>query len=177
MLTAELVQGILKEVGVDPERFSIEWASAAEGTRYVELITAFTKKIKELGPVGHAEQKDAEDLLLKLRAARSATEVIKLRTGLGNLTKQFRKDGSYSPEVVKEKVTEKLGKTVRTEIGAQEILLRLKEQGPLSLKDLAGKVSLSAEEITDFLAKLGKKGKASESEGRWRLSGPGEEVV
>jgi len=145
MLTAELVQGILKEIGVDPERFSIEWASAAEGTRYVELITAFTKKIKELGPVGHAEQKDAEDLLLKLRAARLATEVRKLRTGLGNLTKQFRKDGSYSPEVVKEKVMQKLRVTLSLGHGLVNLhILADQSQGNTKLRRKYGHFFLPA---------------------------------
>lgn len=177
MVTAELGREILQEVGVNPERFTIEWASAAEGTRYVELVTAFTKKIEQMGPLGQAEGRDRDELMLKLRAARSATEVRKLRAGLGKVAKDFREEGDYSLEVIKQKVEEKLAATMRSGVSGQEIILRLEQQGPLSVSDLAGKVRLSAEEIADFLSKLGKKGKVSESDGRWMLAGSSEETV
>ncbi|MCK5322854.1 MAG: hypothetical protein KAJ45_01865, partial [Desulfobulbaceae bacterium] len=94
---------------------------------------------------------------------------MKLRTRFGKLTKGFRDEGDYSADVIKQKVEEKLAGIVKSEVGSQEILVRL-EQGPLSLDDLAGKVNLTAEEIDGFLNKLGKKGHVSESEGRWTLA-------
>lgn len=177
MVTAELVREVLKEVGVNPERFTIKWASAAEGTRYVELVTTFTRKIEEMGPLGQAEGRDKDDLLLKLQAARSATETMKLRTGLGKVAKDFREEGDYGLDVIKKKVEEKLGPTMRSEVSGQEILLRLNRQGPLSISDLTEKVGLSAKQIADFLTKLGKKGQVSESDGRWMLLKTGERDV
>jgi len=48
---------VLAEVGINPDRFSIEWASAAEAPRFVKLITEFTIKMKELGlPSGNKLQ-------------------------------------------------------------------------------------------------------------------------
>ncbi len=35
---------------MDPERFAIEWVSSAEAPRFAEVVTAFTEKIKQLGP-------------------------------------------------------------------------------------------------------------------------------
>lgn len=177
MITAELVREILGSVGVSPERFVIKWASAAEATRYVELITAFTRKIEELGPLGRAEGKDKDDLLLKLRAARSATEAMKLRAGLGKVAREFREEGDYSLDVIQKKVEAKLASTMRSEVSGQEILLRLNRQGPLSVSNLAEKMGLPAEEIADFLSKLGKRGKVSESDGRWMLVRAGEDVI
>ncbi len=169
MITEELIREILKSSGVDPERFSLEWASAAEAPRFTELITTFTKKIKEMGPLGQAEGTDRDELLLKLRAASSASAALKVKPRLRALTKGFSAEGDYSADVIKQKVEEKLAGIVKSEVGSQEILVRL-EQGPLSLDDLAGKVNLTAEEIDGFLNKLGKKGHVSESEGRWTLA-------
>lgn len=170
MVTAELVREILGGVGVNPERFAIDWASAAEGTRYVELITAFTRKIKEMGPLGQAEGKDKDDLLLKLRAAGAATEAMKLRAGLGKVTRDFREEKDYSLDVIKRKVEEKIGLTIRSETSSQEILLRLDRQGPIALEVLADKVGLSREETTDYLTKFGKKGLVVERDGVWSLA-------
>ena len=37
-------------MGIDPERFAIEWVSSAEAPRFAELVNKFTEKIRELGP-------------------------------------------------------------------------------------------------------------------------------
>jgi F420-non-reducing hydrogenase iron-sulfur subunit len=41
---------VLEDLGIDPERFAIEWVSSAEAPRFAELVTKFTEKIRELGP-------------------------------------------------------------------------------------------------------------------------------
>jgi len=40
----------LENVGIDPERFAIEWVSSAEAPRFAQLVTRFTEKIRALGP-------------------------------------------------------------------------------------------------------------------------------
>ncbi len=169
MVAAELIHGILEKIGVNPGRFTMDWASAAEATRFVELITSFTRKIQEMGPLGQAEGKDRDDLGLKLRAARSATEAMKLRAGLGNLTKEFREEGDYAPDVLRKKVDKKLGPSIRSEVSSQEILLRLDRRGPTTLEQLAREIGLSGEETAEHLGKFSKKGLVVEKEGVWSL--------
>ena len=41
---------LLEDLGIDPERYAIEWVSGAEGPRFAQKVTEFTDKIKELGP-------------------------------------------------------------------------------------------------------------------------------
>lgn len=45
-MTRELV----KVLGINLDRLSLEWVSSAEGTRFAELATSFTEKIRALGP-------------------------------------------------------------------------------------------------------------------------------
>ena len=40
----------LKDVGIEPERVRLEWASAGEGLRLAKIIEEFTRQIEELGP-------------------------------------------------------------------------------------------------------------------------------
>ncbi|MFO7796605.1 MAG: hydrogenase iron-sulfur subunit [Promethearchaeati archaeon] len=42
---------IIKQIGINPERIRLEWVSASEGRKFADLITEFTNKIKELGPI------------------------------------------------------------------------------------------------------------------------------
>jgi ferredoxin len=59
-----LSKKLLEYKGVDPERLRIEWISASEGTRFAEIMTDFTEKLRELGPVsnGNGNGKLASEL-------------------------------------------------------------------------------------------------------------------
>ncbi len=45
-----LTQELVKILGIDPERVRLEWISSAEGTRFAEVATEFTEKVRSLGP-------------------------------------------------------------------------------------------------------------------------------
>lgn len=46
----ELTRMLVEQFGVEPERLRLEWISAAEGTRFAEVVRDFTNTVKELGP-------------------------------------------------------------------------------------------------------------------------------
>jgi len=66
-----LCKKLLEQIGLNPERLRIEWVSASEGIRFAEIVTNFTKQLKELGPLGIGEGKDLEQLKLDLEAVES----------------------------------------------------------------------------------------------------------
>jgi coenzyme F420-reducing hydrogenase delta subunit len=41
---------LAKILGIDTERLRLEWISSAEGTRFAQVATEFTEKIRALGP-------------------------------------------------------------------------------------------------------------------------------
>ncbi|UCC38519.1 MAG: hydrogenase iron-sulfur subunit [Candidatus Aminicenantes bacterium] len=45
-----LVKKMLEFIGLEPERFQMSWVSAAEGTKYTQVIKEFVEEIKPLGP-------------------------------------------------------------------------------------------------------------------------------
>ncbi len=47
---AEAIKLMLQDFGIEEERFRLEWVSASEGSRFAQVITEMTEKIKELGP-------------------------------------------------------------------------------------------------------------------------------
>ena len=108
-----MVAKVLTEVGINPERFSLQWASAAEAPRFVKLITEYTAKIKELGPLGHAEGLKPEEVQERIAKALAVVSDKKLRVGFGNVTKTIRKEGSsVTVEQIAQTVDEKLSKTI-----------------------------------------------------------------
>ena len=106
-------------MGIKLERFALDWASAAEAPLFVDLITKFTKKIKELGPLGEAEGIAREELLSKISAAKSTVENIKLRTRLGKLAKDLRLLNNYTPEAIEAKMAEKVNDAIVHEFEKQ----------------------------------------------------------
>jgi len=51
---------MLEDVGINPERATIEWVSGAEGPRFAQKVTEFTNKIKDLGPNGFRKNRSAQ---------------------------------------------------------------------------------------------------------------------
>ena len=45
-----LVKELLKFIGLEPVRFQMSWVSAAEGTKYTQIISDFVEELKPLGP-------------------------------------------------------------------------------------------------------------------------------
>jgi F420-non-reducing hydrogenase iron-sulfur subunit len=45
-----LVKELLEFVGMEPQRFQMSWISAAEGTKYTEVIKDFVNELVPLGP-------------------------------------------------------------------------------------------------------------------------------
>ena len=70
----DLVKRILGDLKVNPDRLSLEWVSAAEAPRFVRVITEFTNRIRDLGPIGSREGLDLDQLKVKLKAAKMALE-------------------------------------------------------------------------------------------------------
>ncbi len=46
----QVIQIILTDSGIDPQRFAIEWVSSAEAPRFAEVVTRFTEKVRAMGP-------------------------------------------------------------------------------------------------------------------------------
>lgn len=108
-----LIKKVLVEVGLNPDRYNLQWASAAEAPRFVKLITDFTAKVKELGPLGQAEGLSPEEAKAKAELALKLVSDRKLRVGFGNLSKSLRTEvPGLTDQAIAQAVEEKLTKTI-----------------------------------------------------------------
>jgi hypothetical protein len=105
-----LVHKVLVQIGIKPERFSLQWASAAEAPRFVRLITDFTQQIKELGPLGEAEGIAPDELKERLALGLAAVSDRKLRMSFGTATKSIRKEANFTQEYIDSVIDDKLTK-------------------------------------------------------------------
>lgn len=152
----DLANEILEGLGINPERLSLEWVSAAEGVRFVRLIGEFTERIRGLGPLGASEGLDTANLYLRLEAAKMALEGKKLRMAIGRLARQ-KKDGETYREVPEDhKYALGLKNALKDESVSCEMLLYLRE-GPRAAEELAELLDISSDEVVDTFKKLEKK--------------------
>ena len=71
-------ENCLELIGLSPERLRLEWVSASEGSRYAEAMNDFSKKVKDLGPLGKGEGIDETVLKRKLEVVYHLVPYIKL---------------------------------------------------------------------------------------------------
>jgi len=95
----------------------LHWASAAEASLYVELITKFTKDIEAFGPIGSQAGLSPEELQNRLTAARTAATDVKLRTRLAQLTKELREVQDYSEAALNARLAEKVEPALAKALG------------------------------------------------------------
>jgi F420-non-reducing hydrogenase iron-sulfur subunit len=76
--TVHICRRLLALIGLNPERLRLEWVSAAEGMRFAEVMNDFSKKLKELGPLGNGEGMDGNALKSRLEAVKNLVPYIKL---------------------------------------------------------------------------------------------------
>jgi F420-non-reducing hydrogenase iron-sulfur subunit len=52
---AEALDLMLEDLGLEPERFKLEWVSASEGKKFAETVTEMTETLRALGPNPYAQ--------------------------------------------------------------------------------------------------------------------------
>ncbi len=55
-----LLQTMLKQMGIDPDRLRLEWISASEGNKFADTMKEFTESIRSLGPLPKLDIKGGE---------------------------------------------------------------------------------------------------------------------
>jgi len=140
-------------VGIDPERLTLQWVSAAEAPRYVEIVTGFTNKIRSLGPLGVREGIDREELAFKLKAAKNLSQQEKLRWILGKRTEFFKEGNAYGEVFSQHELNRLLKGLITEDLQVHAILLRLEKES-LSVTELAQKLKLAPSLVLQHISAL-----------------------
>ncbi len=163
-----LTKRLLRHIGLNPERLRIEWISSAEGVRFASVMTDFIRKVKELGPVGKSEGIDGERLKLKLRAIQNLLPYIKMvereRLMVPSNDEEAIQHFFASPEaerLIQELIIDPLVKS--------EILILLRER-PLSVREIAERLNVSASEASRYLMLSARQGLVRFDEGQKRYA-------
>jgi len=136
---------LLQQIGVNPERLRLEWVSASEGIRYAEIMTDFTKKLKDLGPLGI----DENGLKLKIEAASNLVPYIKL-VERERLRVRFGTEEEYDEFFASEETDRLFHELVVDKLAISQIMLLLREK-PLSTGEISEILDLDPSEVSRHL--------------------------
>ena len=151
-----LCKKLLEQIGVNPERLRLEWVSASEGIRFAEVITDFTKKLKELGPLGIGEGIDENGLKLKLEAVKNLIPYIKL-VERERLRVHFATEDEYNEFFTSDEVDRLFRELIVDKLTISQILLLLRER-PISTGEISEILSLSPSEVSRYLNSSAREG-------------------
>lgn len=151
-----LCKKLLGHIGVNPERLRLEWVSASQGIRFAEIMTDFTKKLKEIGPLGISEGIDEKGLKFKLEAAKTLVPYIKL-VERERLRVHFNTDEEYKEFFGREEVDRLFRELIADKLAISEIMLLLRER-PLSTGEISEVLGLSSSQVSKYLNSSARQG-------------------
>jgi len=141
-----LSKKLLEHIGVNPERLRLEWVSAAEGSRFAEVVNDFTKKLKELGPLGKGEGIDENALKFKLEAAQALLPYMKL-VERERLRVPLKSESEYHRFFNSEEFARLFHELFVDKLAMSEIMLLLR-QGPHSGEKISEILGLKPSEVS-----------------------------
>ena len=146
---------LLEIAGVATDRLYLDWVSAAEGTRFGQVVDSFVERIKREGPLG----KD-NSLRQRLQAAELTVQNEKVRWLLGSELSLLEEGNVYGEKVSPEKLDAAENEVIRDEFSKSWLTLILEEE-PVSVREMAAITDLSVETISSYLIELEEAGEVN----------------
>ena len=140
---------LLEYIGLNPDRLRLEWVSASEGIRYAEIVTDFTGRLKELGPLGAGEGMDRNTLKLKLEAIRKLLPYIKL-VEREKLRVRFESKKEYEEFFAGDALNSMFKELIVDKLAISQIMVLLQEQA-LSTGEIADSLGMSPSDVSKHL--------------------------
>ena len=151
-----LCRKIMDYIGLNPERLRIEFMSGAEGNLLAEVTNDFTKKVKELGPLGKGEGIDVNELKFKLEAVRKLVPYLKL-VERERLRVPSKSEEAYAAFFESDEVNALFNELFLDKLAISQIMLLLREK-PLSTGEISEKLGLNPSEVSRHINSSSRQG-------------------
>jgi F420-non-reducing hydrogenase iron-sulfur subunit len=163
----QICKKMLQHIGLNPERLRIDQMSAGEGIRFAEIMNDFSKKLRELGPIGSGEGIDPAALKLRLDAITKLIPYIRL-VERERLRVRCRTAEEYEKIFASEEMNRLFRELIAEKLAIAEIVALLREQ-PRSTGEIADILGLQPSEASRHLSLSAKQGLAKFDEAQKRF--------
>ncbi len=154
------VRAVLEHLGIESGRLYLDWVSASEGARFAELVMEFAHQVKRLGPIGGRESREGlplPEFMRRVQVAKRVTEGEKFRWLVGRRKALLEEENVYKEQLPGRRFHDLMSFVVVEECLRAAIEL-LTEEGPMSVKDMAETLGVSARKVLEHTAYLKKFG-------------------
>ena len=145
----QICKKLLNHVGVNPERLRIEQLSAGEGLRFAEIMNDFSKKLRELGPLGKGEGIDKDGLKFKLEAVTRLIPYIRL-VERERLRVRFDAAEEYDEYFRSDEVERLFQELIVDKLAISQIMALLRER-PRSTGEISEVLGLAPSDVSKYL--------------------------
>ena len=154
----DITRRLFTHIGVNGDRLAFRQCSSGEASVFVNLVTEFDARIRELGPLGgEGDRVKAPEIFAKLDVAEAVLGGEKIRWVIGKRTPFLDTGNKYGEVFTEHEFRRAIDMIIVEESELQEILLQLK-QGARSVKDLAAATAIPAERVFRYITALKRKG-------------------
>jgi coenzyme F420-reducing hydrogenase delta subunit len=148
-----LTKRLAEKAGLEPGRLRLEWISASEGQRFAQLVKEFTDQVRALGPSPLSGNKIDPDLLLNMRAAKTAAEDSRLRALVGKEEKLVSEGNVYGEPFTQGEFDDVMAEAVDSEYARHRIRLALLEK-PMSVKELSKRLGIEPRRVLEHIVAM-----------------------
>jgi len=153
----KMLKKLMTCAGLEPERLRLEWISAAEGSRFADIVKDFTNQVRHLGPSPLTSEKLDETVLAGVRAAERAAGSSRLRTLVGREKKLTEEENVYGEKVAQEEFDELMEESVKEEYLRNRIYLLAKDKS-VSVEELAKYLSVDPRVVLRHIVVMRRRG-------------------
>jgi coenzyme F420-reducing hydrogenase delta subunit len=154
----QICKKLMQLIGLDPERLRIESMSAGEGIHFAEVMNEFSKKLRELGPLGEGEGIDRNGLKLRLQAVNSLVPYIRL-VERERLRVRFDTAEEYADFFNSDEVNALFKELIGDKLAINQIMALLRAK-PHSTGEIAEVLGLRPTEVSKYMKSSTRQGLA-----------------
>jgi coenzyme F420-reducing hydrogenase delta subunit len=150
---AQVLAQLFDAVGMNADRFLLDWVSAGEGERFASLVSRFTDQVRAVGPLGSSEGVSVEELGQRLAAAHRVVEGERVRWLVGRKNELLDKGDVYGRSLSSKAFDALLESSVADEYLRNRLML-LTVGRPLSVVEMAEAVGIAPKQILPHVMAL-----------------------
>jgi len=147
---------IMEYIGLNPERLRIDFMSGADGNLLAEYTDDFTKKVKELGPLGESEGIEVNELKFKLEAVRKLVPYLKL-VERERLRVPVKSEKAYNNFFESDEINRLFSELFGDKLAISQIMLLL-GKNPLSTGDISEKLGMNPSDVSRHMISSSRQG-------------------
>jgi coenzyme F420-reducing hydrogenase delta subunit len=144
-----LCKKIMRHIGLNSERLSIEFMSSGDGIILADVINNFCKKVEGIGPLGNSEGIDEKGLKFRLEAANKIIPYVKL-VERERLRVPLKSEEAYEKFFTSDEVNQLIDELIIDKLAISQIMLLLEEK-PRSTGEMSELLGLNPSEVSRHL--------------------------